>query len=52
MNRCDGCGRLLGLFNSETWCPCWRAVNRGATVPERLQARTRRYQKITRGDAR
>lgn len=37
---CDGCGRPEGLRGGELACPCWRAHNREATIPERLQART------------
>ena len=41
--RCISCGRLLGL-RSRVECPCFRAQNKNAKLPQRISATTHRVQ--------
>lgn len=44
--QCYGCGRPLG-FKAEAQCPCWLSYNEEtAIIPDRLQARTKRYRHL------
>jgi hypothetical protein len=45
---CGGCGRPLGMLINELRCPCWQAVLKGATIPERLASRVVRARRLAR----
>lgn len=45
VNQCVGCGRLLGNLGPVE-CPCWRSLQHGATVPQRVRSLQKRVSTV------